>query len=450
MSVEKFEISLEHDIDEQYQYQPGETLRGAITIRLAGTIRVKIIQIQIKGEASVSWDMENVEQSGMEQFRSEQTYVDVSQPLITTIDGESMVLDEGNHAFPFEYELPANIPSSFIGKYGSITYVVRATLKEAQQIGLGTLITSEPFLVLRTLDLARDTRLLKPISEKIEKRFWGFCISGKVSVFIRVNRRGHVPGEDIFIDADITNSSPRIVRALQASLVMRSEFHAKRRMREFQQVVNRKRDEWEMTSGEGRRWRNVRLTIPPYIPESLLSGCDIMEITYELVFVVEISGDKTLNLVVPITIGTEGSLLRRGTYRDEENNIKEHTEEIPGQERHTKANPPTARVWRNTTGPNKPPNMSTVESSNDVRQQERVNISSTRKKGEPRVEIGGMDENERTFSAEFGPIELGQFEYGQNEDPDLEFPVMEDVTTVNPLMTGDYEESTQTHEITHL
>ncbi len=304
-AVEKFEINLEHDIDEQYQYEPGEMLRGHVLLCLNETIKVKNILVQIKGEATVSWEDEGSRHP--QTYRADETYIDVTQSLLKAPSGESTSLEKGRHRFPLEYILPMNLPSSFIGKFGSITYVVKATLKEDKKFGLSTLITSEPFLVLRCLDISKDPALMKPVEEVMEKRLWGalaFCLSGKVEASLMVNKRGHLPGEDIFMDAEITNSSPRIAKAVQAAIVMHSTFFAKHNTRYNTQIVNKKRDEWEMSYGEGRRWKNVRLTIPPYIPESRLDGCDIIDIRYELAFRIEISGGNEMRVNIPLVVGT--------------------------------------------------------------------------------------------------------------------------------------------------
>lgn len=306
--VESFEIHLEHDIDEQYQYEPGETLCGRVVLNVRESAKVKAINVQIKGEATVSWEEDD--RTGRS-YSADETYVDHTQTLLTALSDEMITLDAGRHEYPLEYTLPPNLPSSFIGKHGSITYVVKATLKQDARFGLSAMITSEPFLVLRRLSLDTDPALTQPFEQRIEKRLWGaiiFCISGKVSAILKLNKTGHLPGEDVFLDAEITNTSPRMVKAVQASVIMHSVFNARNKTRSNSQIVNKKRDEWEMTYGEGRRWKNVRLTIPPYIPESRLDGCDIIDISYELVFRVEVSGNNDLRINVPIVVGTSGGL----------------------------------------------------------------------------------------------------------------------------------------------
>jgi len=69
---------------------------------------------------------------------------------------------------------------------------------------------------------------------------------------------------------------------LQASLVLNSTFHARNRRRHYTQVVTKKSDTLEVEPSETRSWTSVRLCIPPYIPESRLDGCDMIDIAYEL------------------------------------------------------------------------------------------------------------------------------------------------------------------------
>ena len=304
--IDRFEIDLEHDIDEQYQYQPGEDLCGNVVLELTAPIKVKAIQVQIKGESSVSWEEEG-RSGGPVQYGADETYIDVTKNLLEAEGTDLITLGNGRHKFPLEYVLPDILPSSFIGKFGSITYVVKATLKEDKRFGLSTMITSEPFLVLRKLDISEEHRLLMKREERVEKRVHGglcCCLSGKIITDLKVNKTGHLPGEDIFMDAEITNSSPRTVKTVQACIIMHSSFHARNKTRHNTQIVNKKRDEWEMSYGEGRRWKGVRLTIPPYIPESRLDGCDIIDIKYELAFKIEVSGGHEIKVVIPLTVGT--------------------------------------------------------------------------------------------------------------------------------------------------
>ena len=300
--LDRFEIELEHDIDEQYQYEPGEILRGTVIVRTKDEVRIKGINLQIKGEASVSWD----EKHGA-QVKADEIYLEETITLLQSPNVDSITLDQGLFKYPFQFPLPQNLPSSFIGKYGSVTYVLKATLREDSKFGLNPTITSEPFLVLRRLDITNDASLLQPIDKQVTKRLWGtfaFCMSGRLQVTLKLNRRAFLPGEDILLDATVDNSSPRQVHGVQASLVMLSRFYAQHKFISNMQTVNKRFEAWDMGSGEERIWKNVKLTVPPYIPECRLDGCDVIDIEYELQLRVDIDKNKPLFVSIPVVIGT--------------------------------------------------------------------------------------------------------------------------------------------------
>ena len=64
--------------------------------------------------------------------------------------------------------------------------------------------------------------------------------------------------------------------------MLNSSFHARKKTRQHSQIVNKKADLSEIDYDDVRRWTAVRLAVPPYIPESRLDGCDMIDIEYEL------------------------------------------------------------------------------------------------------------------------------------------------------------------------
>lgn len=288
-------INLEHDIDEHYQYQPGEIVRGSVVVCLTRSALLRSIRISILGEGRVCWE-DNVQQN-----QASEIYMDASQQVLDTQDTTPLNLDDGTHDFPFEYQLPNDLPSSYIGKYGNVTYVLKAII-EGARVGESS-ITSEPFLVVRPSPLSTD--LLRPVDMVAQKKVWKMCSFGKIVANVSINKSGLVPGEDILIDADITNRSPKVVNSVQAALLMNSSFFAQKNNISFRQIVNKRRDEYEMGYAEGRKWRNVRLAVPPYIPESDLDYCDLIEVSYAFQFRVEISGGSDIRMETPLTVGTK-------------------------------------------------------------------------------------------------------------------------------------------------
>lgn len=311
-AVDNLSIYLEHDIDEQYQYQPGEIVRGHLDVTLTRPLTIRTISISVYGQGAVA-----CEDRELGSLHAHEEYINASKQ----ISHGSEHYNKGQHRFPFDYLLPNNLPSSFIGKYGSVTYVLKAVI-HGERPG-ETSITSEPFLVLRRTMLPEQCN--KTVGTSAQKRVWAMCDSGKLKVSVELNKVGFCPGEDIFISAQIGNKTPLKVTAVQASLIMDSVYHAKQQKIPFHQIVNKRRDMYELESGEGRRWQNVRLTVPPYIPESGLENCDIIGISYKFQFRVELLGGKEVRMELPVLVGThhmgldipENAKLDNGRYNNE-------------------------------------------------------------------------------------------------------------------------------------
>jgi hypothetical protein len=93
-------------------------------------------------------------------------------------------------------------------------------------MGLGTTITSEPFLVLRRLDIFSDPSLLTPVPMELSKRSSGtcFCAFGGLTANFTINKTGHLPGDDIIIDAEIRNDCKQSVKTIQVAIRVTSYF----------------------------------------------------------------------------------------------------------------------------------------------------------------------------------------------------------------------------------
>lgn len=90
-----------------------------------------------------------------------------------------------------------------------------------QLMGLGTTITSEPFLVLRRLDIRDDAALQKSVrvnlSRRVVDKFLILC-GGAIDALFTVEKTGHLPGDDIVIDGEVENNSRQMIKLIQVSL----------------------------------------------------------------------------------------------------------------------------------------------------------------------------------------------------------------------------------------
>ena len=123
----------------------------------------------IKGESKVWWSRQSGSSSSS--YRSEESYVN-ERVFVLGGDGESKyfffylpVLDgtteleisAGDYEYPFQFQLPTDIPSSFVGRYGKIVYSVTAVVDRPWKFDHETVAF---FTVVGVYDLNMDPKAL--------------------------------------------------------------------------------------------------------------------------------------------------------------------------------------------------------------------------------------------------------------------------------------------------
>lgn len=293
----------------------------------------------------------------------------------------------GEYRFPFEFQLPSDLPSSFRGQYGSVGYALRAVvMMSPTSVGRHRLaggraaVVSEPFFIKRRLKRqllpppsspstdAVDrvaARQRKPadgvvrhrrerqsltsddcsttassdvedtddqmlitgssvaVVEVLERRssssstprlLLGPCCFGAVDMrriraeFAVVNGTECRLGGDFRVDIRVSDANGKFRRRLsasesdpisvEASLVQICTFIASHgRRRRTVALVSRRIDSGGSNARDRsltRRWADLRLSVPTNLPESGLPGCNIIDVSYELRFSVEVYNNSKL------------------------------------------------------------------------------------------------------------------------------------------------------------
>lgn len=284
---------------EKQFYLPGDMLRGTIHLRLRRSLRVRSLCLIVLGDANVSWE----ESARKKIYSAREEYLHATKTLLDAGSDDSIDFSRGVHQFSFQYQLPANLPSTFSGVYGSVSYVAKVVLN-AEDDSAAT-VTSEPFMVLSRPPLPLSTYSEQEL--KSSKYFLGFLTGGKVKVQCRISRCAAIPGEIIYINAEVNNWSPKEVTHIQAAVILESTYNSrvtKGKQIFFRQVLNKRVDVYDVNNRFGRRWRNVQMAIPPYLPDSGLDNCSIIDIRYLLEFRAQILDQDDLIVTFPLYVGS--------------------------------------------------------------------------------------------------------------------------------------------------
>uniref|UniRef100_A0A0B7A003 Arrestin C-terminal-like domain-containing protein n=1 Tax=Arion vulgaris TaxID=1028688 RepID=A0A0B7A003_9EUPU len=301
MSVQDLLIHFKY-FDDDYEntshsrefYIPGEEMRGIVSLHLRSSQRIRGLTIHFLGTATVSWEATNKKRV----YQASEIHLEFAKPLLDIGYDNSIDLQGGLHQFGFKYQLPSDIPSTFNGIYGQVTYL--AKVKVDCEDERNTTITSEPFMVLRRPELPLE--LYNEKKMKKSRLFVGLH-SGKVKVQCVIDKCAAVPGDNIIIDGDISNWTGKEISLIQASLILESHFYAEGHEIVFRQYLSKRDDVYDVNIRHGRRWRHVLLPVPPYLPDSGLEQCKIISIKYLFQFKVRIEGKEDVIVETPLFVG---------------------------------------------------------------------------------------------------------------------------------------------------
>ncbi|XP_065508796.1 arrestin domain-containing protein 2 isoform X3 [Caloenas nicobarica] len=212
-------------------------------------------------------------------------------------NGEVTVLQAGRHEFPFTFQLPETLATSFEGKHGSVRYWVKAKLHRPWAT---VKKVKKEFTVIEPIDI-NTPALLAPQAGAKEKlaRAW-YCNRGQVSVTAKIDRKGYTPGEVIPIFAEIDNCTSRAV-VPKAAIIQTQTFIARGTKKQKKSVVTSMVGD-SIAAGKREVWHGRALKIPPVGPSIL--QCRIIQVEYCLKVCVDIPGTSKLLLELPLVIGT--------------------------------------------------------------------------------------------------------------------------------------------------
>ncbi|XP_066061654.1 arrestin domain-containing protein 2 isoform X2 [Chamaea fasciata] len=276
----------------------GQLLHGWVQLELRGALRVRALEVCARGMAAVHWlESRSIGLNVVyRDYTACQTFLYRRCQLIPD-NGEATVLQAGRHEFPFTFQLPETLATSFEGKHGSVRYWVKAklhrpwsTVKKAKK----------EFTVIEPIDI-NTPALLAPQAGAKEKlaRAW-YCNRGQVSVTAKIDRKGYTPGEVIPIFAEIDNCTSRAV-VPKAAIIQTQTFIARGTKKQKKSVVTSITGD-PIPAGKREVWHGRALKIPPVGPSIL--QCRIIQVEYSLKVCVDIPGTSKLLLELPLVIGT--------------------------------------------------------------------------------------------------------------------------------------------------
>ncbi|OWF49831.1 arrestin domain-containing protein 3-like [Mizuhopecten yessoensis] len=280
-------------------YYPGQTVQACVQFHSTVQNRVKGIYAKFKGNSHTSWSTGSGDNK---QSHSEtEQYFKTEIPLFQAPEGDYVEMQPGNYGYPVNFLLPQVVPSSFEGGTGYVRYLIKAKVR----IKGGTdYRVQHPFTVIFMLDLNTIPEARLPAQMQDTKTGCCLCCkTGPVTCMIRLDKQGFVPGENIKINAEVTNNGTSSIHMTTVSLNMTTVFKAHGSTTSRSKVLStishgavgpRESDIW---SGD----QLLVLSTPP----SYLYGCSIIDIQYSCRLAADMEGSlMDIKFDLPVIIGT--------------------------------------------------------------------------------------------------------------------------------------------------
>ncbi|XP_018013961.1 arrestin domain-containing protein 17-like [Hyalella azteca] len=167
-------------------YFPGQEVKGYVLVVCSSATRCRAVDINFSGNARVSWAEGGGEHTV--RYEASEPYFNFRTNLF--VPDSTGRLPAGNHVWPFKFELPLNIPSSFEGEIGYIRYCIKTTAR----VFLGFNKEVEVYISVNCpFDLNSSSSAQAPL--EIRTSGTSCCLKGIVNILLMGERSGAAVGE---------------------------------------------------------------------------------------------------------------------------------------------------------------------------------------------------------------------------------------------------------------
>jgi len=285
--LKAFEINIQRD----WEHLTGEWVEGNVTIELSQPKIIKQLKIVFSGQASAK--SSPASSSDMIQ---ELLFDGMMIRLVHTGDLGTEI-PAGQHNYPFTFQLPPNIPSSFESAHGSVRYTLTATLSRPNKS-----VDRRRVKTVKVRDLIdfSTPNLSGSRSASLEWMACNLCCIYRcwVPLSATIDRGGYCPGDSLTITVNHTH---RIISSISALLRQKITYNiGSRDCRTIVYVISR-------IGNSGFRGESMKTAIMsvPYTAIPSIDNCRILQISYELCI---LQSFKTPNfqknsVCIPLVIG---------------------------------------------------------------------------------------------------------------------------------------------------
>ncbi|XP_077570766.1 arrestin domain-containing protein 3-like [Stigmatopora nigra] len=206
MSIKRF--SLEYNHVNGRTFSVGDVLSGRVIVVASKETKVQVLVVKAKGSAEVKWYGQDGPNTVS--YQDEKKYFYLEHIILQDKnkgDG-SEIIRQGRTVYPFSFVIPnKDMPSSYEGRWGRITYNLQAELTQTIWSIHKTSIDF-PFLTKSEFPFTPKSEMsIIGLKERQSATIISFYGSGKVILNVTSEKMGLMQGETMEVSVEVINGS---------------------------------------------------------------------------------------------------------------------------------------------------------------------------------------------------------------------------------------------------
>ncbi|XP_070690524.1 arrestin domain-containing protein 3-like [Pempheris klunzingeri] len=282
-------------VNERGTFSPGDTLSGKVTVVTSKEIKVQCFLVKAKGKAKVTW----CEQGQTHSNKKKYFYFEHIILQDKNKGDGSEIISPGRNVYPFTFVIPkTDMPSSYEGKWGKITYSLRAQL--TQSIWLVNKTKAEfPFLTKSEFPFAsKSEMIIIGLKEQHHATRISFYGSAKVTMNVTTEKVGVKQGEAVGVSVEVVNDSAHTVTP-KFYLCEKQTFAAQSKRVVY--TNDTLCGTGDSVPAETSLTMTKVLSIPPQLPPTFFNCC-MMKLEYRIKVTLDVPLAKDPEIKLPLVI----------------------------------------------------------------------------------------------------------------------------------------------------
>ncbi|XP_018523939.1 arrestin domain-containing protein 3-like [Lates calcarifer] len=293
-------LSVEYNkVNERGTFSPGDVISGRVTVVTNKETKVQCFLVRAKGKAEVTWCEQAGQTTVVHSDKKRYFYFEHIILQDKKKGDGSEIIGPGRNVYPFTFVIPnIDMPSSYEGKWGKITYSLRAQLTQSIWLVHKTK-TEFPFLTKSDFPFAsKSEMIIIGLKEQQCATSISFYGSGKVTMNVTSEKMGVKQGEAVGVSVEVLNDSARTVTP-RFYLCEKQTFVAQSKRTIYTNDILF--GTGDSVPAETSRTITKVLSIPPQLPPTFFNCC-MMKLEYRLKITLDVPLARDPEIKLPLVI----------------------------------------------------------------------------------------------------------------------------------------------------